>query len=80
MSDEKEFQSEAQREIQQYFWFAAEHLIKSGDFTREEVTQGFYRAALVAYMRHQQEANGAFGVEEIAKYLKSCRVTKHEGN
>ena len=71
MPDEKEYQSEEQQEIQQYFWFAAEHLIKSGDFTREEVTQGFYRAALVAYMHHQQETNGDIGVEEIAKYLKN---------
>jgi len=80
MSDEKEQLSEVQQEIQQYFWFAAEHLIKSGEYSREDVIQGFYRSALVAYMRHQQETNGDIGVEEIAKYLKNCRVTKHDTN
>ena len=80
MSDEEEQLSEEQEEIQDYFWMASEHLIKSGEYTREDVIQGFYRSALVAYMRHQQETNGDIGVEEIAKYLKSCRVTKHEGN
>ena len=80
MSDEKEQLTEDQQEIQHYFWMASEHLIKSGEYSREDVIQGFYRAALVAYMHHQQKTNGDVGVEEIIKYLKNCRETKHDAN
>jgi len=80
MSDVKEQFTEEQQEIQHYFWFASQHLIKSGEYTREEVIKAFYRAALVAYTRHQQKTNGDVGVEEIVKYLKNCRETKHDAN
>jgi len=80
MPEEEERLSEEQQEIQQYFWMASEHLIESGEYSPGDVIQGFYRAALVAFMAYRRETTGDFAVEEIVKYLQSCRKQKHDAN
>jgi len=80
MPDEKEYQSEEQREIMRYVLESVNLLVQDKGYSKSDVIEVFYRTSLFMYVDHKRESTGDFAVEEIVKYLQNCREEKHDVN